>query len=187
MADLPDEVKRAVWRRDGYRCQECGVAVASKDGCGCQPQTHHIVPKSLGGTDDLSNLTTLCLVCHATKDSLNHRKLFLTAHVPTFVKQGLWELSTNLVVFAENLSAIKFPARQVLSQIQSFQDALESIKKSTQLAIEENPGVLENDQPIPFETPEKLEEILRGFKISYWSRHSQSYFDEQVRGEIPTA
>ena len=77
--------------------------------------------------------------------------------------------------------------RQVLSQIQSFQDALESIKKSTQLAIEENPRVLENDQPIPFETPEKLEEILRGFKISYWSRHSQSYFDGQVRREIPIA
>jgi hypothetical protein len=57
----------------------------------------------------------------------------------------------------------------------------------TPLAIEENPRVLENDQPIPFETPERLEEILRGFKISYWSRHSQSYFDEQVRGEIPTA
>jgi predicted RNase H-like HicB family nuclease len=71
------------------------------------------------------------------------------------------------VVFAENLCAINFPARQVLSQIQSFQVALESIKKSTQLAIEENPRVLDNDQPIPFETPERLEEILRGFKISY--------------------
>jgi hypothetical protein len=126
-------------------------------------------------------------VCHATKDSLNHRKLFFSAHVPTFVKQGLWELSTNLVVFAENLSAINFPARQVLNQIESFQHALESIKKSTQLAIEENPRVLEKDQPIPFETPERLEEIVRGLKISYWSRHSQSYFDQHVRGEMPTA
>ena len=185
MADLPDEVKRAVWRRDGYRCKECGVAVASKNGC--QPQTHHVTPKSLGGSDDPSNLITLCLVCHATKDSVNHRKLFSTAHVPTFVKQGLWELSTNLVVFAENLSAINFPARQVLSDIQSFQDALESIKKSTQLAIEENPRVLENQQAIPFETPEKLEDIVRVFTISYWSRQSQSYFDGEVRGEIPTA
>jgi len=91
------------------------------------------------------------------------------------------------VVFAENLSAINFPARQVLSQIQSLQDALESIKKSTQLAIEDNPRVLENEQAIPFETPERLGEILCGFEISYWSRHSQSYFDEQVRGEIATA
>src|SRR5258708_17835280 len=99
MGDLPDEVKRAVWRRDGYRCKECGFAVDSKNGC--QPQTHHVAPKSLGGSDDPSNLITLCLV--------------------------------------------------------------------------------------PFETPEKLEEIVRGFKISYWSRHSQSYFDDQVRGEIPTA
>jgi hypothetical protein len=52
---------------------------------------------------------------------------------------------------------------------------------------EENSRILENDEPIPFETPEKLEEIVRGFKISHWSRHSQSYFDDQVRGEITTA
>ena len=181
MAELSGELKHEIWRRDHYRCQECGVAVASKKGC--KPQTHHIKPRSLGGTDDLDNLKTLCLVCHATKDSLNHKKLFLDAHVPTFVKQGLWELSTNTVVFAENLSAINFPARQVLTYIQSMQDALESFKKSTLLAIEENPRVMENEQLIRPESPETLEEIIRGFRISYWSRHQQLYFDEQVRGE----
>src|SRR5438132_9405319 len=33
MAELSDELRRAVWLRDGYRCQECGVAVAQKNGC----------------------------------------------------------------------------------------------------------------------------------------------------------
>lgn len=181
MAELSDELKREVWRRDNHRCQECGVAVACRNGC--MPQTHHVIPKGLGGSDDPANLKTLCLVCHATKDSLNHKKLFLDAHVPTFVKQGLWELSTNTVVFAENLSAMNFPARQVLTYIQSMQDALESFKKSTLLAIEENPHVMENEQPDQPESPETLEEIIRGFRISYWSRHQQLYFDEQVRGE----
>ena len=93
------------------------------------------------------------------------------------MKQALWEISTNLVVFGENLSAMNFPARQVLNQIQSMQDALDSI----------NPLVVENDQPVPFETPEKLEEIVRGFKISYRSRHNQLYLDGEVRGQMHTA
>ena len=181
MAELSDELKREVWRRDHFRCQECGVAVACRNGC--MPQTHHIKPKSLGGTDELDNLTTLCLVCHATKDSLNHRMLFLDAPTATFVKQGLWEVFTNGVVFAENLSAMNFPARKVRTFLQSMQDALESLKKSTMLAIEENPHVIENEQPDQPESPETLEEIIRGFQISYWSRHQESYFNQQVRGE----
>ena len=48
----------AAIRRDGGRCQACGLAA--------RPvlAVHHIVPVSLGGRDVLSNLTTLCANCH---------------------------------------------------------------------------------------------------------------------------
>lgn len=60
MAELPEEIKRAVWKRDRYRCRECGVDVAQERGC--LPQTHHITRAAAGGGDDLDNLATLCYV-----------------------------------------------------------------------------------------------------------------------------
>src|SRR4029079_4647341 len=50
--------KKAAWvkQRDGYRCPECGET----EGLVC----HHIVRPQDGGTDESSNLTTLCRRCH---------------------------------------------------------------------------------------------------------------------------
>jgi 5-methylcytosine-specific restriction protein A len=36
---------------------------------------HHIIPTSEGGSDDLSNLETLCSVCHKKKHGLGKTKL----------------------------------------------------------------------------------------------------------------
>jgi hypothetical protein len=183
--ELPDELKRAVWRRDGYRCQECGVAVASENGC--LPQTHHIKPKSAGGTDDPENLATLCLCCHATKDSPGHRKIFSSCspeETPSYIKAQLWEISTNLVVFTENLSCRVFPAPQVLEQIKQVQGALESIRTLTLDAIQENPRFAENKGTLPYEAPETLKAIQKGFELSYWSRHAEEMLNEQVSGNV---
>ncbi len=52
------EIRRAVLSRDGHRCQIPG----------CISDTnltiHHIVPKSDGGSNEISNLVTLCEGCH---------------------------------------------------------------------------------------------------------------------------
>jgi 5-methylcytosine-specific restriction endonuclease McrA len=51
-------VKR-IKARDGYRCVLCG----SKD----RVSVDHITPRSQGGSDNDSNLRTLCHSCHALK------------------------------------------------------------------------------------------------------------------------
>jgi hypothetical protein len=55
--DVPDEVHAAVLRRDRHRCRNChnhlDVAV------------HHIVFRSEGGSNDATNLISLCNTCHA--------------------------------------------------------------------------------------------------------------------------
>jgi HNH endonuclease len=186
MADLPEEIKRAVWRRDGYRCQECGVAVAQRNGC--KPQTHHRKPKSAGGTNGLDNLITLCITCHATKDSPGHKKLFLNAtpeETPSYIKWCLWELSTDLLVYAENLSPLNFPAPQVLDRLKQLRDALDSVTQLTLTAIQERPLVTANKGTDPDETPEVLEAIVHGLKLSYWSRHYEEVLNEEVRGPFP--
>ncbi|MFD9205984.1 HNH endonuclease [Streptomyces sioyaensis] len=57
-------VKR-IKRRDGYRC----TAVFSTGARCIQPGTDvdHVIPHSLGGTDEDDNLRLLCSWCHARK------------------------------------------------------------------------------------------------------------------------
>lgn len=49
------EQRSRSFRRDGYICQECHETVAS-----WKIEPHHIIKKSKGGSDDLTNLRTLC-------------------------------------------------------------------------------------------------------------------------------
>lgn len=49
--------RKAVLHRDNYTCQCCGKK-------NCQLQTHHIIFRSRGGSDDESNMITLCKECH---------------------------------------------------------------------------------------------------------------------------
>lgn len=52
-----DELRLKALERDGYRCANCGRS-------GVELHAHHIVPLSVGGTNSLSNLKTLCEDCH---------------------------------------------------------------------------------------------------------------------------
>lgn len=53
-------IRNLVLDRDGFRCVECGDVLQSSDA-----DVHHLLPRSMGGTDELSNLVTLCDGCHA--------------------------------------------------------------------------------------------------------------------------
>jgi hypothetical protein len=59
---LDSKLRHECFKRDGYKCVECG---ATKD----QKMLHadHIIPVSQGGTDELSNLQTLCADCNLAK------------------------------------------------------------------------------------------------------------------------
>ena len=52
--------RREVLLRDNYQCQMCGVVVHGK-----RAHVDHIVPKAKGGSDEVSNLRTLCVSCHS--------------------------------------------------------------------------------------------------------------------------
>lgn len=56
-AHISNQTRKAVYRRDGYRCALCD------DTRGLQ--VHHVVRRSQGGTDYAHNLITLCWKCHA--------------------------------------------------------------------------------------------------------------------------
>ena len=59
---IPRKLRHQVFQRDGYRCRECGATNK-------QTRLHvdHIKPVAKGGTNDLSNLQTLCEKCNRAK------------------------------------------------------------------------------------------------------------------------
>ncbi|TIS99169.1 RecQ family ATP-dependent DNA helicase [Mesorhizobium sp.] len=59
-ADSWQEIRLQVLKRDDYRCVSCSTPVKS-----AQADVHHLLPRSMGGTDELANLVTLCDGCHA--------------------------------------------------------------------------------------------------------------------------
>ena len=60
------EVRKTVLRRDNYQCVECRTPCRAADA-----DVHHLLPRASGGTDEPSNLVTLCDGCHAS----HHPKL----------------------------------------------------------------------------------------------------------------
>lgn len=62
------ELRAKALRRDRYRCVRCG--------CGMDARTlhvHHIVPLSRGGSNEMTNLETICVKCHAEAHPGNAR------------------------------------------------------------------------------------------------------------------
>jgi ATP adenylyltransferase len=57
-------LKYEVMKRARYRCELCGVSAAE-----IALEVDHIQPRSLGGSDELSNLQALCYRCNAWKSN----------------------------------------------------------------------------------------------------------------------
>ena len=63
--NIPDDVRRDVLRRDGYKCQQCQWT--HKEWNPSDPrhlELHHIKHHIKGGSNKRDNLKTLCTVCH---------------------------------------------------------------------------------------------------------------------------
>jgi len=59
---LPAALRYKILKRDRFTCQACGAC-----GPDVQLEVDHKIPVSKGGTEDDSNLTTLCIDCNRGK------------------------------------------------------------------------------------------------------------------------
>jgi len=53
----------AIYLRDGLACAYCGQALED----GCRLTLDHLIPHSLGGSNDAGNLVTACLLCNSSR------------------------------------------------------------------------------------------------------------------------
>lgn len=66
-------ISSEVKKRDRYKCTNCGATKSEA----LQLHAHHIKPRGAGGDDSLTNLTTLCIDCHAEEHKGTRRGEFL--------------------------------------------------------------------------------------------------------------
>lgn len=59
---IPQSVRNYIYQRDNYQCQSCGKKQAET----CL-NIDHIIPLATGGSNDMSNLQTLCSQCNSSK------------------------------------------------------------------------------------------------------------------------
>ena len=64
--NIPRGLRHEVFKRDNYTCVECGAS--KKDGATLH--VDHVIPVVKGGSDELSNLQTLCSKCNLNKSDL---------------------------------------------------------------------------------------------------------------------
>jgi 5-methylcytosine-specific restriction endonuclease McrA len=76
--------RRAVFARDGHRCQYCGAAAENID---------HVVPRSRGGTHTWDNVVAACRPCNTRKeDRLLHEAGLSLRHQPREPRSRAWAL-----------------------------------------------------------------------------------------------
>lgn len=84
--EISKETRAYVLDRNGFTCQMCGAVAGEPHPYDPSRKTRlhigHIVDKSMGGTDDASNLRALCSVCNEgaanlTLDRPSHEKLLI--------------------------------------------------------------------------------------------------------------
>ncbi len=74
--------RRAVFVRDGHRCQYCGASAESID---------HVVPTSRGGEHVWENVVASCRRCNSAKeDRLLHETGLRLGRFPVAPKQTMW-------------------------------------------------------------------------------------------------
>jgi 5-methylcytosine-specific restriction endonuclease McrA len=79
--------RRAVFARDGHRCQYCGAPAENID---------HVVPKSRGGLHAWDNVVAACRRCNAAKeDRLLEESSFVLHRRPMPPRSSVWLLAES--------------------------------------------------------------------------------------------
>ena len=65
MAQISRRLRFEILRRDGYTCRYCGAQAPD-----VQLEVDHVIPDTLGGSDEPSNLVTACAPCNRGKSSM---------------------------------------------------------------------------------------------------------------------
>jgi len=183
MSKIRSSVKVGVLKRDGYRCQECGIKVQQTGDM--QPHFHHKLPKATGGEATEDNLITLCGPCHLTKLGHTFRlEQALVEDYPQYIKWMIREISIDLLAFSERLVASDFPSATYLSgYLEKLRGALDSVAHLINDCREAGVGngTLTFPEVLETEAACEVEDICKGLKIEWVSHYTQRGLDQLIQ------
>lgn len=152
---VPGSIRYDVLRRANGLCELCGI---SNDEAPLQ--VDHIIPKTWGGEDEISNFQALCSTCNANKGNRDDTDFRGLAQMYEARQSGCFfcEIDDNRIV-AQNARAVAFldkfpvtpghtlivPRRHVSDYFDLHQPELNAIQ---QLINEQRTALLENDGSI---------------------------------------
>ena len=64
---IRDNKRKAVYKRDNGCCVYCGISFEKTKRQGIPMTLDHVHPRELGGSNQINNLVTACLVCNCAK------------------------------------------------------------------------------------------------------------------------
>ena len=93
------ETRQAVLNRDNCRCRACGFSDS------LTMEVDHIVPRTLGGSNDIDNLQALCSFCNNTKANIQIPELPIREACDGFGEQS--EVTENRLNFRQHIADIR--------------------------------------------------------------------------------
>ena len=166
-ANIPTSTRKAIYRRDGYRCALCDSTQYL--------QIHHIIPRGKGGNNEPDNLITLCSKCHGAAhgcipEGWAVAQEFLFCDATSF-------LSYNANMRQLMVDKLKSAELVVLNRYNDSMDRMEmhriirAISRRCDIAYEYTDGKVVYDDiedPLPFDLDAPVVEIEdRDFAIWY--------------------
>lgn len=92
--ELTEDERRAIWTRDGGKCQDCSSEVGGiGENNRSKPyhRIHHVRPRRANGSNDPDNLVLLCSGCHGTRESeekrINHALRYWYQDLPASLRE----------------------------------------------------------------------------------------------------
>ena len=95
---IPDDVRWDIYLRDGHRCKACGFHR--------NLVIDHILAVNEGGTNDPTNLQTLCCTCNAKKHTTGW-EVFLA-------RSQAYQIETNVRIGDTPIAHLRMQARQII-------------------------------------------------------------------------
>jgi 5-methylcytosine-specific restriction endonuclease McrA len=117
------EIRKEIFLRDHSKCRECGFQN--------HLQVHHIIPRSKGGSDDPSNLITLCNRCHQSKHGFGKQHNKRARHSKRNRKK---KFKNYIKENARRVQAVDYPV-QSLEDVHPFREDLsdDAVEKRNEL------------------------------------------------------
>lgn len=102
--------------------------------------------------------------------------------LPQFIKWQVWDLALDLIGYAEWIDPRRFPAEQVLKELEQSRTALDTAIQWTREVAASHPDCVcdEKQDFEPATSPEALESLMTGIRKGMYSHVAEQRFNERV-------